>query len=70
MAMKIYTNIFIFLFSLFFPFQVLANSVDISVDKRVLTEADILTLTVSYNGDTDENPDLRACNPFTPEKLP
>ncbi len=58
MAMKIYTNIFIFLFSLFFPFQVLANSVDISVDKRVLTEADILTLTVSYNGDTDENPDL------------
>ncbi len=56
--MKMYSKIFIFLFSLIFPFQVFANSVDISVDKKVLTEADILTLTVSYNGDTDKNPDL------------
>ena len=56
--MRIFNKLFLFLFCCLFSCEVFASSANISLDKKVLTEADILTLTLSYNGTDGATPDL------------
>ena len=58
MVMRIFNKLFLFLFCCLFSCEVFASSANISLDKKVLTEADILTLTLSYNGTDGATPDL------------
>lgn len=53
-------SFFTFFGCFLFAFQALADTVDISVDKPVITEGDTLTLSISYNGTDSEKPDLSA----------
>ena len=41
-----------------FSFQVYSAELDIELDKNIMVEGDILYLTISYNGDSKNNPDL------------
>lgn len=52
-------KIFLFLLiNCFFSAWVFADTVDISLDKNVISEGDTVNLTISYSGENDDNPDL------------
>ena len=51
-------NIFCFICVLLFSINVCADELNVSVDKNVLSEGDTLYLTIEYDGDSNENPDL------------
>ncbi len=55
--MKTY-NIFCFLVAFLFSTNLFADTLDVFVDKNVLSEADILYLTVEYNGSNSNTPDF------------
>lgn len=57
--MKIF-NLFTFFFGCLFAFHVYAAEININLDKSAMSEGDTLNLTIDYNGDSDENPDLSA----------
>ena len=54
---KIYKLFFIFLLCLA-SFNTYAAELSISIDKKVITEADTLFLSIEYSGDDDQKPDL------------
>ena len=57
--MKIF-NLFTFFFGCLFAFHVHAAEININLDKNAMSEGDTLNLTIDYNGNSDENPDLSA----------
>lgn len=57
--MKIF-NLFTFFFGCLFAFHVHAAEININLDKNAMPEGDTLNLTIDYNGNSDENPDLSA----------
>ncbi len=55
--MKIY-NIFCFLITFLFSTNLIADTLDVSVDKNILSEGDVLYLTIEYNGSSGEKPEF------------
>jgi len=55
MKIKVY---FLSLFFFLMTFYVQAKELNLSVDKKVLVEGDTLTLTLEYDGDSNNQPDL------------
>jgi hypothetical protein len=55
MKVKVY---FLSLFFFLMTFYVQAKELNLSVDKKVLVEGDTLTLTLEYDGDSNNQPDL------------
>ncbi len=53
-------KISIYLFLSLFAFQAQGEELNLSLDKNTMTEGDTLHLTLSYNGNSGENPDLSA----------
>lgn len=49
---------FLSLFFFFMTFYVQAKELNLSVDKKVLVEGDTLTLSIEYDGDSNNQPDL------------
>lgn len=58
--MKIFKILLCCVFACGLAFSAKAEEINISLDKNVITEADIVNLIISYSGDSDENPDLSA----------
>ncbi len=58
--MKIFKFLLCYLFACCLAFSSQADELNVSLDKNVITEADTVNLTISYSGDSDENPDLSA----------
>lgn len=56
--MKIFKILLCYIFVCGLTFSALAEEINISLDKNVITEADTVNLTISYSGNSDENPDL------------
>lgn len=51
-------NIFCFLIAFLFSTNLFADTLDISVDKNILSEGDVLYLTIEYNGSSGEKPEF------------
>lgn len=58
--MKIFKILLCYVFACGLTFSAQAEEINISLDKNVITEADTVNLTISYSGNSDENPDLSA----------
>ncbi len=51
-------NIFCFLIAFLFSTNLFADSLDVFVDKKVLSEGDVLYLTIEYNGSSEDKPEF------------
>ncbi|MBQ8751248.1 MAG: BatD family protein [Alphaproteobacteria bacterium] len=51
-------NVFCFLGLFLFSINVFADELNVDIDKNVMTEGDVLYLTIEYDGSSNENPDL------------
>ena len=58
--MKIFKILLCYVFACSLALSAQAEEINISLDKNVITEADTVNLTISYSGNSDENPDLSA----------